>query len=80
LCYRTGPKNQDTKECILNFPGIESRNAAAQLVGKKVAWPVDEHEIRGKIVAVHGKKGQVRSRFRKGIPGKGLLTAVDVIG
>ena len=79
VCYRTGPKNQNTKECILKFPNIESLNAAAQLIGKQVAWPVENHRIKGKIVSVHGKNGLVRSRFRKGIPGNALLTAVEVI-
>jgi len=79
VCYRTGPKNQDTKECSLKFPNIKSLNAAAQLIGRKVAWPVEEHKIKGKIVALHGKNGLVRSRFRKGMLGKALLTAVEVI-
>ena len=68
------------KECILKFPNVKSLNAAAQLIGRKVAWPVEEHKIKGKIVALHEKNGLVRGRFRKGIPGKALLTAVDVIG
>ncbi|PVX23272.1 MAG: 50S ribosomal protein L35ae [Candidatus Bathyarchaeum sp.] len=79
LCYRTGASNQGTRECILKFPEIKTLNEAAQLVGKKVAWPVNEHKIKGKIVAIHGKKGLVRSRFRKGIPGNALLTPIDII-
>ena len=79
VCYRTGPRNQNTKECILKFPNIKSLNAAAQLIGKNVAWPVDEHKIKGKIVSLHGKNGLVRSRFRKGLPGNALLTTVKVI-
>ncbi|MQY62454.1 50S ribosomal protein L35ae [archaeon] len=73
-------KNQDPKECILKFPNVKSLNAAAQLICRKVTWPVEEHKIKGKIVALHGKNGLVRSRFRKGIPEKALLTAVEVIG
>ena len=80
LCYRTGPKTQDSRECILRFPNVRSLNKAARLIGRKVAWPVEERKIRGKIVAVHGKNGLVRSRFRRGIPGKALLTPVEVIG
>ena len=55
VCYRTGPKNQDPKECILKFPNVKSLNAAAQLIGRNVAWSVEEHKIKGKIVALHGK-------------------------
>jgi ribosomal protein L35AE/L33A len=47
--------------------------------GKNVAWPAEKHKIKGKIVSTHGKNGLVRSRFRKGLPGKALLTTVKVI-
>ena len=79
LCYRTGASNQGTKECILKFRKVKTLNEAAQLVGKKVAWPVNEHKIRGVIIATHGKKGLVRSRFRRGVPGNALLTPIDII-
>jgi ribosomal protein L35AE/L33A len=58
---------------------IKTLNAATQLTGRQVAWPVEEHKIKGKIVAEHGKNGLVRSRFRKGIPGTALLSTVDII-
>ena len=77
--YRTGPKTQHSKECILKFPNVKSSSEAAKLIGRKVAWPVKEHKIRGKIVALHGKNGLVRSRFRTGIPGKALSTLVEII-
>jgi len=78
--YRTGPKTQGPKECILRFPNIKSSMEAARLVGRKVAWPAEECKIRGKIVALHGKKGLVRVRFRKGVPGRALGTRVKIIG
>jgi len=78
--YRVGPKTQRPKECILKFPGISSPNEAARLIGRKVAWPVGERRIRGKIVDVHGKNGLVRARFRRGVPGQALGTEVEIIG
>lgn len=77
--YRTGPKAQYSKECILKFPNVKSSSEAARLVGRNVAWPVGERRIRGKIVALHGKKGLVRARFRKGVPGQALGTPIEVI-
>jgi large subunit ribosomal protein L35Ae len=65
---------------ILRFPGIESVGGAARLLGRKVGWPVGKHEARGKIVALHGKKGLVRARFRKGVPGQALGSLVEIIG
>ena len=78
--YCRGPKNQKPKECIIRFPGIETSNEAARLIGRRVAWPVGERRTRGKIVAQHGKNGRVRARFRKGVPGQALGTPVEVIG
>jgi len=78
--YRTGPKTQKSKECILHFPEIKSPSEASRLIGRKVAWPVGKRRIRGKIVALHGKGGLVRARFRKGLPGPALGTTVEIIG
>jgi len=77
---RGGPKTQKPKEYILRFPGIESVSGAARLIGRKVAWPVGKHEARGKIVALHGKNGLVRARFRKGVPGQALGSLIEIIG
>ncbi|MCW4052561.1 MAG: 50S ribosomal protein L35ae [Candidatus Bathyarchaeota archaeon] len=80
VSYRRGPKTQKPKEYILRFPSIESVSEAARLIGRKVAWPVGKHKARGKIVALHGKNGLVRARFRKGVPGQALGSLVDIIG
>jgi len=77
---RREPKTQKPKEYILRFPGIESVGGAARLIGRKVAWPVGKHEVRGKSVALHGKNGLVRARFKKGVPGQALGSLVEIIG
>jgi large subunit ribosomal protein L35Ae len=77
---RRGPKTQKPKEYILRFPGNESVGVAARLVGRKVAWPIRKHKAIGKIVALHGKNGLVRARFRKGVPGQALGSLVEIIG
>jgi large subunit ribosomal protein L35Ae len=80
VSYRRGPRTQKPKECILRFPSIESGSEAAHLIGRKVAWPIEKHKARGKIVAFHGKNGLVRARFRKGVPGHALGSLVEIIG
>jgi len=80
VSYRTGPRTQSPKELILQFPNVKSSGEASRLLGRKVAWSVGEGEIRGKIVALHGKKGMVRARFRKGLPGRALGTPIEIIG
>jgi len=80
VSYRMGPKTQRPKEYILQFLNVKSSSEAARLVGRKVAWPVGERKTRGKIVALHGKRGLVRARFRKGVSGQALGTQVEIIG
>jgi len=80
LCYRTGPKTQSPKEYILQFPNVESCGEAARLIGRKVAWSVGERKIKGKIVALHGRKGLVRARFRRGLPGQAIGTQAEIVG
>jgi len=77
--YRTGPKTQHSKEYIIQFSGVNSTSDAARLIGRKVAWPVGKRTVRGKIVALHGKNGLVRARFRKGLPGL-IGMRVEIIG
>jgi len=78
--YRVGPKTQRSKECIIQFPHVNSVSEASRLIGRKVAWNNGDTKIIGKIVDLHGKKGLVRARFRKGLPGRALGTTVQLIG
>ena len=78
--YRVGPKTQRPKECIIQFTHIASASEASRLIGRKIAWKSGKSKIIGKIVALHGKKGLVKARFRKGVPGQALGTTVDLVG
>ena len=80
VSYRRGPKTQRSKECLIKFFGVKSVGDAGQLIGRKVAWPVGERKCIGKILSTHGKKGLVRARFRKGLPGNALGSLVEIIG
>jgi len=78
--YRLGPKTQKPKECIIRFAHVAAVSEAGRLVGRKVACQRGKSRIIGKIVALHGKKGLVRARFRKGVPGQALGTTVELVG
>ena len=78
--YRVGPGTQRPKECIIRFAHVTSSSEAGRLIGRKVAWKVGKNKIVGKIVALHGDKGLVRARFRKGVPGQALGTKVELVG
>lgn len=80
LGYPTGPKTQQPKECILKLTNVRSPSNASRFIGRKVAWTIGELKIIGKIVALHGKGGLVRARFRKGLPQQAVGTFVEIVG
>lgn len=51
---------------------------AGQMIGWNVAWPAESPKITGKIVGLHGRKGTLRARFSKGVPGQALLSHVKI--
>jgi len=52
---------------------------AHELLGKKVKVQVSKQKsIFGKVVAMHGKKGVVRARFKKGLPGQVIGTECEL--
>ncbi len=78
--YRLGLKTQKSKECIIQFKHINCYSEASRLLGRKVVWGSSKNKILGKIIALHGKKGLVRARFRKGLPGQALGGTVELVG
>lgn len=80
VSYRRGPRTQRPKECLIRFYDVRSVSEAGQLIGRKVSWPIGKGKCIGKIVSLHGKKGLVRARFRKGLPGNALGSLVEIIG
>jgi ribosomal protein L35AE/L33A len=76
--YRTGPKSQTSRECLIEFTGINSVGLACKLVGKKVTWKNDTKTMSGKIMGAHGKNGMVRARFVHGVPGQAIGTVVKL--
>lgn len=80
LNYRLGSRTQRPRECLIKFPSVNTNGDASSLVGRKVVWRTGKSEIWGRIVGVHGRRGVVRARFRRGVPGQALGKEVEVIG
>jgi len=77
--YRTGPKSQTSKECLIEFETVNSAALAGKLVGQKVSWKNGSGKMLGKIRGAHGKNGMVRVRFPHGVPGQAIGTIVELI-
>lgn len=77
--FRRGRHLQTTNQMIILVKGVDKKEKAAELVGKKVTWksPAGK-EIKGKVRAAHGNKGAVRALFEKGMPGQAIGERVNI--
>ena len=78
--YRIGIRTQMSRECLVQFVNADSMAQTGKFIGQKVLWKSGKSELFGKIVGFHGKKGVVRVRFKKGVPGQALGTTVKLLG
>lgn len=78
--YHIGIRTQMSKECLIQFADADSVSEAGKLIGRKVIWKEGKNKMIGAIVCLHGRKGVVRVKFRKGVPGHALGTTVEVVG
>jgi large subunit ribosomal protein L35Ae len=64
---------------IVKISGVDSKEKASALVGKKASWksPAGK-EIKGTITGAHGGKGAVRASFETGMPGQSVGTKVAI--
>ena len=65
---------------IILVDGVNRREKAAELIGKKVLFKTESgKDINGKVAAAHGNNGALRVIFEKGMPGQSLAKKVDII-
>ncbi len=76
--FRQGRHHVNPKQMILHV--ADTAEAAEKFVGKTVTWTSPSgKEIKGKITALHGRKGNVRALFEdKGLPGQSLGQKIKV--
>ena len=78
--FRSSRHRQKDNHMIIHVDGLDSKEKAKQIVGKKVIFKTDSgKEILGKISSAHGNKGSVRVIFEKGMPGQSLTKKVEII-
>jgi len=77
--YRIGIRTQSSRECLIQFAGVDSAARAGAFIGQKVVWKGENKRLVGKIVGFHGKSGAVRAKFKKGVPGQALGTTVELV-
>jgi large subunit ribosomal protein L35Ae len=79
MSYRRGKRTQRNKQILIKIDGIDDRNAAASFIGRKVIWSGPKGtSLIGNITGVHGRRGVLRARFMKGLPGQALGSEVAI--
>lgn len=77
--YRRGGHTEYTNQYIIEVEGVNSKEEAEKLRGKKVAWTTTSGKrIAGSVSHAHGNKGAVLARFNQGLPGQAIGTEVEV--
>ena len=76
--FRQGRHHVNPKQMILKI--ADTAEEAEKVIGKTVTWTSPSgKEIKGKISALHGRKGNVRAIFsEKGLPGQSLGQKIKV--
>ena len=76
--FRQGRHHVNSKQMILKI--ADTSEEAEKFIGKIVTWTSPAGtEIKGKISALHGRKGNVRAIFSdKGLPGQSLGQKIKV--
>lgn len=78
--FRSSRHRQYDNQMIVVVEGIDSKEKAVSLVGKKVIYITEsKKEMIGKITFPHGNKGAVRTIFETGMPGQSLSKKVDIL-
>ncbi len=76
--YRRSRKTTYNNQMIIKAKGMDTREKAEKLIGKKVVYNTGKKEITGKISAVHGNKGALRALFETGMPGQAIGRKIEI--
>ena len=81
LSFRGGKKTQRPRHFVVEVQGIDTKEKARALVGKKVVWKSPAGKVlEGNISSIHGNKGHIRVFFEPGksLPGQAINEEVEV--
>jgi large subunit ribosomal protein L35Ae len=77
--FRSARHHQYDNQMVIYPEGMESKDKAQALVGKKVIFKTETgKEIAGKVSSPHGSRGAVRAIFEKGMPGQSIGKPVEI--
>ena len=77
--FRVGRHTKYDNHMIIIAEGVDNKEKAEKLIGKKVVWtsPAGK-KLTGEVKVAHGAKGAVRAIFETGMPGQAVGKAVSL--
>jgi large subunit ribosomal protein L35Ae len=78
LHFRQNRHDTYGNQMIVAVEGVDNREKAAALVGKKTVFKTQNGEIDGEVASAHGNKGVLRVRFSRGMPGQSLGQELEI--
>jgi len=76
--FRRNRHTTSSNQMVVLVDGVDSREAADKLVGKKVTYNTGKKDISGEVRSPHGNKGALRVLFETGMPGQAIGQKVTV--
>lgn len=63
---------------IIKISGVDKKEDAEKLVGKKVSYSTGKKDLNGQITKAHGNSGALLVKFETGMPGQAIGQKVTV--
>ena len=77
--FRGSRRVKRSNQMIVQVAGVDSKDKATTLVGKKVVWKTSAgKQMIGQITNIHGSNGALRVRFDTGMPGQSIGSKVAI--
>ena len=77
--FRGSRRVKRTNQMVLQVSGVDTKEKAEKLVGKKVVWKTSAgKQMNSEITNIHGNSGALRVRFDTGLPGQSIGTKVAI--
>ena len=76
--FRGSRRVKKGNHMIIEVEGVNDKEKASNLVGKKVVWRTSAGKaMSGKVASAHGNSGALRVIFEIGMPGQSIGSKVN---
>ena len=77
--FRGSRRVKKGNHMIVQVSDVDSKEKAANLIGKKAVWKTSSGKIiNGKVASAHGNSGALRIIFETGMPGQSIGSRVVI--